>query len=83
MLLKVINTHQTNWDDKLDPVLFGYHVAKYRSIGYSPFYMLYHRQPRLPIEIKLFSSNDRLEEENADQILRDYWMYRTQSGNVP
>ena len=65
MLLKVINNHQTNWDDKLEPVLFDYHVAKHRSTGYSPFY----RQPRLPIDVELFSSNDRLEEENADQYI--------------
>ena len=83
MLLKLINTHKTNWEYKLDPVLFGYRVAKHHSTGDSPFYMLYHREPRLPIDVELFS-NDRLEEENADQYkLRDYWMYRTQSGNVP
>ena len=42
----------------------SYRVSKYKSTGYSPYFMMYHRQPRLPIDVEFFS-NHSLEDENA------------------
>ena len=52
-LIKIIDETQEDWDEKLDAVLFAYRVSKQRTTGYSPFFMLYHREPRLPIDIEV------------------------------
>lgn len=54
-LVKFINENQDDWDDKLDPILFGYRAAKHHTTGYSPFFMMYHREARLPIDAELMS----------------------------
>lgn len=45
----MVNEAQNDWDTKLDSILFAYRASKHRSTGYSPFYMMYHREPRLPV----------------------------------
>ncbi len=34
-------------------VLSAYRVSKQKSTGYSPFFMMFHRQPLLPIDFEL------------------------------
>lgn len=51
--MKVINEDQDNWDEKIDSVLFCYRSSKNDSTLYSPFYLVYGREPKLPIEIQL------------------------------
>ena len=52
-MVKLINKDHNHWDEKLDSILFGYRVAKQRSTGFSPFFMLYHRETRLPVDISI------------------------------
>ncbi len=49
-LSKLVNETHNDWDTKLDTILFAYRVSKHRSTGYSPFFMMFHREARLPIE---------------------------------
>ncbi len=51
-MAKLVND-QTNWDEKLETVLPAYRVSKQKSTGYSPFFMMFHRQPLLPIDSEL------------------------------
>jgi hypothetical protein len=51
--MKVINQDQDNWEDNLDSVLFCYRSSKNDSTKYSPFYLMYGREPKLPIEMKM------------------------------
>ena len=51
--MKVINQDQNNWEDKLDSVLFCYRSSKNGSTKYSPFYLMYGREPKLPIEMRM------------------------------
>lgn len=60
-LVKFINESQDDWDQKLESILFGYRAAKHRTTGFSPFFMMYHREALLPIDIELMpnpSSDD-------------------------
>ena len=58
----------SEWNEKIDTVLFAYRVSKNKSTGYSPYFMMYHRQPRLPIDVE-FLPNHSLEDENVEEFL--------------
>ena len=63
-LIKIVNESQNDWDEKISAVLFAYRVTKHKSTGYSPFYMLYHREARLPIDVELMPPS--AEDEDVD-----------------
>ena len=46
-LVSKINESQNNWDDKLDVILFSYHVSKQASTKYSPYFLMFGRHPHL------------------------------------
>lgn len=52
-LAKLVNEEQNDWDTHLETILCAYRVSKQKSTGYSPFYMMFHRRPCLPIESEL------------------------------
>ncbi|KAM9959529.1 hypothetical protein ACTFIR_000607 [Dictyostelium discoideum] len=59
-----------NWSELLRCVLFTYRITPHVSTGFSPFFLLYNRQPRLPVDTSLkvnFYSN-RLVLDFADDI---------------
>ena len=76
--MKVINKGQDNWEDNIESVLFCYRASKNDSTQFSPFFLMYGREPRLPIEMKIEGSapcNDRDSsevslDEKVQQLLR-------------
>ena len=48
-----VSSDQKDWDKYLNPVLFAYRVSPSDVTGESPFYMLYGREPRLPMDVSL------------------------------
>lgn len=50
-LLKVLQDHVKEWPNVIDGVLFAIRSTKQRSTGFSPFVMLYNRQPVLPLDV--------------------------------
>jgi transposase InsO family protein len=48
-LAKLVRNNPTAWESKLPEALLAYRVAISASTGYSPFYLMYGRQPRLPL----------------------------------
>lgn len=50
MLLKYLD-NQEQWADLLPSVLFAYRTSKHSSTGFSPFFLLFGRQPRLPVDL--------------------------------
>ena len=55
-------SEQNHWYDLLDSVLFACRVSQHKSTGYSPFRMLYHKDPILPFEYA--DRSDNLEPES-------------------
>ncbi|KAG1225834.1 hypothetical protein G6F67_009193 [Rhizopus microsporus] len=48
MLRKYVHGAIHIWDQFVDAALFATRVRKHRSAGFSPFYLVYGREPRLP-----------------------------------
>ena len=59
MLTHYVNKHQDDWDEHLNYVLFAYRTAIQESTKFSPFYLLYGRHPRLPMDPDLASPATR------------------------
>ena len=49
MLAKTARKGDHDWDKQLVYVLFAYHASEQQSTQESPFFLLYGRDPRLPI----------------------------------
>ena len=50
-LLKMVKDNATHWEKYLDSVLFAYRTSKQASTKYSPFFLLYGREPKLPVDL--------------------------------
>ena len=48
-----VSGNQKDWDEHLNSVLFAYRVSPSEVTGESPFYMLYGREPLLPMDTAL------------------------------
>jgi hypothetical protein len=47
------NESANNWDEMLPYAVFSYNSAYHSTIKQTPFYLLYCRQPRLPLDVSL------------------------------
>jgi transposase InsO family protein len=63
-LLKLIDKEQKEWDLYLDVVLFSYRVSKQDSTKFTPFFLMYGRKARLPVEFDLGT-------EEVDEVPED------------
>jgi hypothetical protein len=71
MISSYIDEKQRNWDVHLDLFSFAYNTATHATTKYSPFYMMYGRQPKIPLDIfsrEIIMKITLTEEEYARQI---------------
>jgi Integrase zinc binding domain/Integrase core domain len=49
-LAKLSNEHKTDWDRYIAPVLFAYRTTKHNTTKFTPFYLMYGREVKLPMD---------------------------------
>ena len=49
-IAKLEDKENNNWDEFLSPVVFAYNTGTHSTTQYSPFQLLYGREPRLPTD---------------------------------
>lgn len=54
MLKTLTDKQKTNWKESLNKLIYAYNCTRCEVTGFSPFYLLFGRSPRLPIDL-LFS----------------------------
>ena len=52
-----VSANHKDWDEFLLSILFAYRTSPQATTGDSPFYLLYGREPRLPIDVNFFPPN--------------------------
>ena len=61
-LLKFVDSEPEQWDLYLDAILFSYRVSQQESTKYSPFFLVYGRQARLPVKFNTKPNNEDQDE---------------------
>ena len=67
-LVSKINESQNDWDDKLDAILFSYRVSRQASTKYSPYFLMFGRHPRPPIDVEYEAANTSENPESPDLV---------------
>ena len=83
-MLGTLEPHlKPNWPEYLDTMTHAYNCTQHDSTGYSPYYLMYGRHPRLPVDLVfgLTPSEPPCEYNNYVQRLRDCLKYTYDQAN--
>ena len=68
MLRTLPETQKSRWAEHLNHVVNAYNCTRHESTGYSPFFLLFGRHPRLPIDL-MFGIESQTNLENHSQYV--------------
>lgn len=69
-LAKIIDGHVNDWDKHIAPVLFAYRTSKHSTTKMTPFFLVYGREAKLPIDSTVIEEEPPLVHHIATQIDR-------------
>lgn len=67
-------TKKTKWPLHLPEMVFAYNTAPHASTGYSPYFLFFGREPRLPVDNLLRAEVETQDGERSSQTVVDEWL---------
>ena len=52
-IVKLQTDKEKEWDEYIDAILLAYRTMKHEATGFTPFQLLYGRQAKLPVDLKI------------------------------
>ena len=71
MLRTLPETQKSCWADNLNHLVHAYNCTRHESTGYSPFFLLFGRHPRLPVDL-MFGIEGQTNHENHSQYVEKW-----------
>ncbi|CAF4218726.1 unnamed protein product, partial [Adineta steineri] len=80
---KLQDRENNNWDEFLAPVVFAYNTGCHSTTQYSPFQLLFGREPKLPTEAPLSTFTFRKPNDYYEQLKKSMKLiHRNAHGNI-
>ncbi|KAH9109248.1 hypothetical protein AeMF1_015659, partial [Aphanomyces euteiches] len=70
MLKIFVNDHHTDWDIYLPRILFAYRTSYQETLGDSPYFCLFGRDPTLPLDLAFLNSGPSWKSDDLPQYKR-------------
>ncbi|KAH9119780.1 hypothetical protein LEN26_011434 [Aphanomyces euteiches] len=67
MLKIYVNDHQTDWDTYLPRLLFAYRTSYHETIGDSPYFRFFGRDPTLPLDLAFLNVDSTSKSDDLPQ----------------
>ena len=71
MLRTLEEKEKVRWKDHLQRMVHAYNATVNRSTGYSPFYLLFGKEPMLPVDL-LFEKVQPLKQKSYDKYVKEW-----------
>jgi len=68
MFAKMVDHHQRDWCELSAYVTYAYNTASHSSSSFSPFYLMFLRHPRMPIELQVEKPTDAAFETDVEYV---------------
>ena len=81
MLRTLPETQKSCWAKHLNHVVHAYNCTRHESTGYSPFFLLFGRHPRLPIDL-MFGIEGQTNHENHSQYVAKWRKAMTEAYEI-
>jgi hypothetical protein len=72
MLRTLPESNKPNWKDSLNHLVHAYNCTKQDSTGFSPYFLLFGRNPRLPIDFLLDDESTEEQHKSYQQQISDW-----------
>ena len=81
MLGTLPESYKFHWKNHLNKVVHAYNCTRHESTGYSPFYLIFGRHPRLPIDL-VFNLKPPVENKSYPKYVADWQSAMKEAYNI-
>src|SRR5213078_1383139 len=64
-IAKLLTDKEKEWEEYIDAVLLAYCTMKHEATGFTPFQLLYGRQAKLPVDLKIITYQKMPEQQKS------------------